>query len=408
MRLLLAALTCEKGAVEANLARHIEVLEEARRAGADLVVFPEMSLTGSVDPVVHPERAIPLDHPAVGRLVAAAQRHQTSAVFGIGEVAPDGFWITQVAVDNGRVQGVQRKRHLGVDEAGFETAGDTTVFELGIARFGAIICAESGVDRTWDANAAAGAALHLLCAAPGLTGRRTDAAGWRAGLEWWEGAGLADAQHQARRLQAWVAVATQAGATVDEDFPGLAALVAPSGEVVARLPDERPGTLVVEVPVPHELPIRQAVRVLVVDDAGRTLLAQYGEERSAARWWVPPGGGQEPGEDDQATARRELFEELGRTDLVVGEPLGRRRGTFRTQDRWFTQHERWYLCRCRPFEVDPEVVAAVRAEGIRAIRWWSSTELRDGDLLTAPRDLPALLDAIAAGRLPDPHGDLGR
>jgi hypothetical protein len=42
---------------------------------------------------------------------------------------------------------------------------------------------------------------------------------------------------------------TQAGATEDEDFPGLAALVTPTG-VVARLPDWRPGSLVVEVPLP--------------------------------------------------------------------------------------------------------------------------------------------------------------
>jgi predicted amidohydrolase len=43
-------------------------------------------------------------------------------------------------------------------------------------------------------------------------------------------------------------MATQAGATEDEDFPGLAALVSPDGGI-ARLPDWRPGTLVVEVPV---------------------------------------------------------------------------------------------------------------------------------------------------------------
>lgn len=408
MRLLLAALQCEKGALEGNLDRHLQVMEQAWREQVDLVVFPEMSLTGSVDPLRHPERAISLDHDAVAAMVTASRRHQTAALFGIGEVGPEGFWITQVAVDNGRVQGVQRKRHLGADEEGFETATATTVFEHGALRFGAVICAESSVARTWEANAEAGASLHLLCAAPGLTGRRTDAAGWRAGLDWWEGAGLADAQHHARRLGAWVGVATQAGATADEDFPGVAALVAPDGEVVARLPDEQPGTLVVDVPLPHEMPVRHSVRVLVVDDAGRTLLAQFGDDHSTATWWVPPGGGMEAGEDDLATARRELTEELGRDDLTIGPPLGRRRGTFRPGDRWFTQHERWYLCRCAAFDVEPEVVEAVRAEGIRALRWWTAAELRDHGVLTAPRDLPDVLDRIVAGQLPDPGGELRR
>ena len=44
-------------------------------------------------------------------------------------------------------------------------------------------------------------------------------------------------------------MATQAGSAVDEDFPGIAALITPNGDVVERLPDWRPGTLVVEIPV---------------------------------------------------------------------------------------------------------------------------------------------------------------
>jgi len=61
--------------------------------------------------------------------------------------------------------------------------------------------------------------------------------------------GLGDARRHAKRTGAYVALVTQAGATVDEDFPGIAALVAPSGDVVSRLPDWRPGTLVVDVPL---------------------------------------------------------------------------------------------------------------------------------------------------------------
>ena len=144
---------------------------------------------------------------------------------------------------------MQRKRHLGEDEEGFSTASDTCPLELGAARFASIICAESTVDHTWDASAATGAPLLLMSSAPGLYGRRTDDPSWQAGLDWWESAGLADARRQARRLGVWVAMATQAGATVDEDFPGLAALVDPSGEVTARLPDWQAGTLVVDVPV---------------------------------------------------------------------------------------------------------------------------------------------------------------
>ena len=409
MRLLLAAITCAKGDADANLAVHLELLADGRRSGCDLVLFPEMSLTGSVDARRHPEHAVALDDRVVGRLVDGTRRTQVGAVFGIAERWDDEWWISQVYACAGEVLGVQRKRHLGEGEDGFAAATDTTGFELGAARFASIICAESTVDRTWDASAATGASLLLMSSAPGLDGRRTDEVGWRDGLEWWEGAGLGDARRQARRLGVWVAMATQAGSTVDEDFPGVAALIAPTGEVVDRLPDERPGTLVVEVPVATDVPpVRTSVRVLVVDDEGRTLLAQFGDDDPGPRWWVPPGGGTEPGEDDLATARRELREELDRDDLAIGPLLGRRGGTFRHRGGWLTQYERWYLARCEGFDVAPEVVARVRAEGIRDLRWWSVAELRQADVDTGPRDLADLLERILSGELPDPDGDLGR
>ena len=46
-----------------------------------------------------------------------------------------------------------------------------------------------------------------------------------------------------------VALVTQAGGAGEEDFPGLAALVDPSGQVTARLPDSQPGTLTVDLPL---------------------------------------------------------------------------------------------------------------------------------------------------------------
>gem|GEM_PF-6916847 len=82
--------------------------------------------------------------------------------------------------------------------------------------------AESGVDYPFDEPAAAGARFVCLCSAPGLYSRPLREARWRRGLHWWEGAGLTDARRHARRLGIWIALATQAGSTADEDLPGLA------------------------------------------------------------------------------------------------------------------------------------------------------------------------------------------
>jgi 8-oxo-dGTP pyrophosphatase MutT (NUDIX family) len=353
MRILLAAANARKGDLDANLARHLAVLEQARAQGCQLAVFPEFSLTGSVDPRTHPGRAVAIDAAPVRAMLAATSRTGVAALFGIAERDGRAFHISQLYGHDGRLGGVYRKRHLGEDEAGYRPGDGPGVFQLGAARFGVAICAEGGVDVPWDDALAGGASVVCFCAAPGL-----------------------------------------------------AALVSPAGEV-ARLPDWREGSLVVEAGADVTVhPVREAVRCLLVDHAGRALLVRYADHRVPHEWWGAPGGGLDPGEDHLAAVRRELREELDRDDLEVGPWIGRRCHTF-WLGRWMTQRERWVLCRAEPFQVAPAHVATLAAEAIRELRWWSADELRAQAPIVTPRDLPDLLDRIARGDLPGPDHDLG-
>jgi predicted amidohydrolase len=247
MRALLAAINCPKGAVDVNLDAHLQLLAGA--APGDLVLFPEMSLTGYLDPILSANSLARLDHPAVLALVAATGNAGVCACFGIAERGPDGLpYITQVVAADGKLLGVQRKRYLGEGEEAFTAASGDAVFEHGGIRFGIAICAEAGHDPPFDAAASRGATLVLFPAAPGLYGRRTDEESWRRGLHWWEGCSRSDASRHAKRLGLWIAQAGQAGVTHDEDFPGLAALTGPDGVVTGRLPDWRAGVLTVTIP----------------------------------------------------------------------------------------------------------------------------------------------------------------
>jgi predicted amidohydrolase len=248
VRALLAAVQCDKSALARNLAMHVRLLEDAARAGCDIAVFPEMSLTGSVDPRSHPEDAIAIHEDTVDSL-ARATDSGVAALFGIAERSDHEFFITQIYARDGRVAGSYRKRHLGENEEGFTPGDRPAIFALRAEAFGVAICAEGGVDYPFSEPARAGAGIIFFCAAPGLDERCTDDAGWQRGFAWWEECGLGDAKRHARSNRVWVALATQAGSTRDEEFPGLAALVSPDGEIVARLPDWQPGTLIVDVPV---------------------------------------------------------------------------------------------------------------------------------------------------------------
>jgi len=166
--MLLAALRCEKGDITGNLAAQLRLLADARSAGCQLAVFPEMSLTGSADPATHPERLITLDHPAVGRLARASGETGVAVCFGLAERSPAGQpYITQAVAASGRLLGVQRKRRLGEGEEAFIAATGTGVFGLAGVSFGVAICAEAGFDAPFDDAAAGGAGLMLFPAAPG-------------------------------------------------------------------------------------------------------------------------------------------------------------------------------------------------------------------------------------------------
>ena len=248
VKALLTAVNCPKGDIEANTQRHRALIEDGAAEGARIVVFPEMSLTGSVDPTNWPGDAVRLTHPAIDELVAATADLGVAALFGIAEAHHDAVYITQVLADDGHVVGCYRKRTLGEGEEMYGVGSEPAGFTLGPTPIGVAICAESRADAPFDDAAAAGARVVFLCSAPGLYGRRTTEEEWRAGFDWWTGSVHDDAARHARRHGLWIALSTHAGTTADEVVPGYAALVDPRGTVVTALPDWREGTLLVELP----------------------------------------------------------------------------------------------------------------------------------------------------------------
>lgn len=237
VRLLLTALRCAKGDPAGNLVRHRDLVERGAAADCELVLFPEMSLTGS-----GPDSAVPLEHPSVRDLVGASAGGP-AICFGLAEaLAGDRPWITQVVAAGGRIVQLHRKAGVAPDEQDHYRAGaGSGAFALAGTSMSLAVCAEIGLDASYRT----GSSLVLGPAAPGLYGRRKTPDDWRRGFDWWRGSVLDDAARWLRPGSV-LAVSTQAGATEDEDFPGWCALVAPRGHVLDELPDWGEGSLVIE------------------------------------------------------------------------------------------------------------------------------------------------------------------
>jgi len=110
-----------------NLDLHLARIEEARQGGADLIVFPELSLTGYFVRDMVPELARGLDSDEVQQLAAAAG--PCDLVFGMIEDDRHGrYRIAAVYVRDGRVAHVHRKVYLPTyglfDEKRYFAPGD--------------------------------------------------------------------------------------------------------------------------------------------------------------------------------------------------------------------------------------------------------------------------------------------
>ena len=145
LRIALAQLAPRLGVLEENLARHSALLVEARDAGAGLVVFPELGLTGYQLQDLAAEVAIRRDDPRL--LGLAAETTGLSAIVSFVEEADDHrLFIAAALLEDGEVRFVHRKLFLPTyglfDERRFFAAGDrlrTVESRLGI-RLGIAIC----------------------------------------------------------------------------------------------------------------------------------------------------------------------------------------------------------------------------------------------------------------------------
>lgn len=127
LRIALAQIAPRLGLFEQNLARHEQLLAEARAGGAGLVVFPELGLTGYLLQDLAAEVAIRTDDPRLAALAAAADG--LSAVVSFVEESVDHrLFISAALLEEGRVAHVHRKLFLPTyglfDERRFFAAGD--------------------------------------------------------------------------------------------------------------------------------------------------------------------------------------------------------------------------------------------------------------------------------------------
>ena len=145
MKISVAQISCSLGDPEANLSKVRDFSRRAKEAGAELIVFPEMTDTGYSMPVIQKHA----DHWKTGfvaSLQEIANQLSMAIVSGVSERDGSSIYNSQVLVDaKGDIVAKYRKTHLyavaPVEEQTCFAPGDAFAsFALGDLRFGFSIC----------------------------------------------------------------------------------------------------------------------------------------------------------------------------------------------------------------------------------------------------------------------------
>lgn len=241
-RVTLAQTNPTLGNLAANLRDHVERVRAAAAAGSQLIVFPELSLTGYFLKDQTVDLALSLDARELAELVALSS--SISILVGFVERSVDGrIYNASAFLEGGRVLAVHRKVHLVTygmfDEQREFAAGDHfRPIDSKLGRFGVLICEDA-----WHVSSGY---LHFLnnvdallvpSCSPGrgiggggsdLQSRRT----WNTLLE-----------AHGRFFQTWVVYANRVGWEDGVVFSGGSRVVDPFGETVCALDGFDPGTL---------------------------------------------------------------------------------------------------------------------------------------------------------------------
>ena len=149
---------------------------------------------------------------------------------------------------------------------------------------------------------------------------------------------------------------------------------------------------------------RPAVRALVLDAKGRTLLVKFVDVVGQV-WWATPGGGIAEGESAEQTLRRELREELGLTDFELGPEIWWREHTFAWMGGILRAAERIHLVRVDEHKPAPEI--DLLAEGVHEVRWWTLPELESAEETLVPKRLAEFLRELLERGPPAEPVDVG-
>jgi N-carbamoylputrescine amidase len=227
------------GQVQHNLDRMLAWIKEAKKEGADLICFPELNITGySTDPIIK-ESAESIPGAISGQLEQMARENEVIILAGMAEKDENGcLFASHLIVTPKGFAGTYRKLHVAPPERDLFSPGNRIpVFNLQGVRPGIQLCYDAHFPGLATRMAVDGADIIFM---PHASPRGTP----QKKLDSW----LRHLTARAFDNGVFIVACNQIGKNKKGlEFPGLAVVIGPSGNVLKNLTTDREGILVADL-----------------------------------------------------------------------------------------------------------------------------------------------------------------
>lgn len=247
MRITLAQVDSRPGELEANVARAEQVIAEAASTGTDLVVFPELSLSGYTIGDLKEDISIPPDDERMVKLARAATKG-AGVLLGFPEAQAHGLHIYNSAAyyEDGLLVHVHRKLFLPnyatfEERKHFLPGQSSRAFPImgGRHRAATLICNDAWQPQLAYVATQDGALILLMpaCSAQSIFPEKYDSRSYWRGITRFYG----------RMFQLYVVFVNRVGTEGSLRFWGGSHVVDPWGEVIAEADEYQEQLLTVDI-----------------------------------------------------------------------------------------------------------------------------------------------------------------